>query len=396
MKLRKLNVEQSVFSGVTVRNLLLIVAGALLFFWPLAQKGFASIVACTGCSCVSQVIDGLASCTAVAQCTPEGQLLIVYASVLYTCPNQPVANEATTTGYIGGYNIYLTEYAQALAYGRVCYNWWGLQQCDGYKTSGVITNDLYCCSPPPPPPPPSGGGGCTHVLTCTDGYAWDSTTCDCEPDTPIILDVDGKGFDLTSAQGGVMFDISGTGHPIQMGWTAPNSTNGFLALPGPDGLVRNGKQLFGNFTPQPPSSSPNGFAALAVYDLPANGGNGDGMIDARDAISSSLRLWIDVNHDGISEPEELYTLPSLGVTSISLTYNWSGRTDQYGNLFRYRAQVNPGEAASTGRMAYDVFFVTLPPPTTKNVLPTFVPGGSSKCPVPTKTGMLAASSTGKL
>jgi len=49
MELKKLN-EQSVFSAVILRNLLLIAAGALLFFWPMAQKGFAYIVACTGCS----------------------------------------------------------------------------------------------------------------------------------------------------------------------------------------------------------------------------------------------------------------------------------------------------------------------------------------------------------
>src|SRR5712692_8161300 len=81
----------SVFSGVTLRNLFLIAAGALLFFWPLAQRAFASIVACSGCSCVSEVIDGLASCTAIAQCIPEFKLLIVNASIEYLCPGQPVA-----------------------------------------------------------------------------------------------------------------------------------------------------------------------------------------------------------------------------------------------------------------------------------------------------------------
>jgi hypothetical protein len=141
-----------------------------------------------------------------------------------------------------------------------------------------------------------------------------------------------------------------------MGWTAPGTNNAFLALPGPDGLVHNGKQLFGNFTAQPASATPNGFAALAVYDQPANGGNGNGVIDSNDAIFSSLRLWVDLNHDGTSQPNELFTLPSLGVNSISLNYKEDRRTDQYGNVFRYRALINPADPASVGRMAYDVFF----------------------------------------
>jgi hypothetical protein len=160
---------------------------------------------------------------------------------------------------------------------------------------------------------------------------------------------------LTDAAQGVRFDIRGTGTPVQVAWTAPGAQNAFLCLPDANGMCDDGKDLFGNFTPQPSSPTPNGFAALAVYDDPKNGGNGDGTIDARDAIFSSLRLWIDANHDGISQPTELYTLPSLGITSISLNYKWDQRTDQYGNIFRYRAQV--GSTSGAGRMAYDVFLV---------------------------------------
>jgi hypothetical protein len=71
-----------------------------------------------------------------------------------------------------------------------------------------------------------------------------------------------------------------------------------------------------------------------------------------------LRLWVDVNHDGISQIEELHTLPGLGVLSISLDFQRTSRKDQYGNIFLFRARVNPGQGAGVGRQAYDVFFVT--------------------------------------
>jgi hypothetical protein len=192
----------------------------------------------------------------------------------------------------------------------------------------------YSCPPPPGGGGGGGGGGPRYCNPC-DGSN-DSTCC-----SPILIDTTGHGYFLTDATNGVLFDITADGTPIQMAWTAAGSGDAFLVLPEADGLVHSGRDLFGSGSPQPPSAHPNGFAALAVYDLPANGGNGDGIIDSRDAIFSSLRLWIDANHDGISQPEELHTLASLGVNSISLNYTMSQRTDQYGNIFRYRALVNP-------------------------------------------------------
>ncbi len=168
-------------------------------------------------------------------------------------------------------------------------------------------------------------------------------------------------FHLTTAANGVMFDIAGDGSPIQLAWTAADSGNAFLALDrNNNGKIDSGRELFGNFTEQPESPDRNGYLALQEFDKPANGGNGDGIIDSRDAVYSKLLLWIDANHDGISQPNELHTLPQLGVFSISLRYHAEPFTDQYGNWFHYRAALNPdpqdGRSAD-GRWTYDVFFV---------------------------------------
>jgi hypothetical protein len=174
------------------------------------------------------------------------------------------------------------------------------------------------------------------------------------------VDTTGKGFHLTSSADGVMFDMAGDGHPIKIAWTAADSGNAFLALDrNHNGKIDNGKELFGNFTAQPDSDQPNGYLALAEFDKPEKGGNGDGIIDSRDAVYSKLLLWIDENHDGISQPNELHALPELGVFSISLHYTDDHHDDPYGNWFHYKSALNPNPLDGTskdGRWTYDVFF----------------------------------------
>lgn len=202
------------------------------------------------------------------------------------------------------------------------------------------------------------------AATCVDGPEGgnesppgDGTECsnNCW-ESPILIDFDGGSIALTDLQDGVWFDIEPGGAIERMAWTVPQSGDAFLALDrNGNGLIENGAELFGNNTSQPSSGDPNGFRALQIFDLAAEGGDSDGWLTERDAVFSELRLWRDADHDGHSDVDELLPLSAAGVEAIELSYVDSRHRDRHGNQFRYTSMVRLRRST---RQAVDVFLLS--------------------------------------
>lgn len=131
---------------------------------------------------------------------------------------------------------------------------------------------------------------------------------------PLILDLDGDGLEISPLSKGVLFDANGDTIKTGTAWAA--SDDGMLVWDrNGNGLIDSGGELFGDETVLANGKkASNGFVALAELDS-----NADGKFDLSDAQYASLRIWRDMNQDGISQADELKTLADSGVKSIGLT-----------------------------------------------------------------------------
>lgn len=155
--------------------------------------------------------------------------------------------------------------------------------------------------------------------------------------SPILVDLDRRGFHLSGLESPVAFDIDNDGNREMLGWPWPDSFDGILALDrNRNGRIDNGSELFGNATPLLSGlPAEHGYFALAELDSHSLGGDGNKRIDRSDASFFLLTIWLDWNRNGMSEPWELFSLSDLGVVGLSVDFKKSDSVDEHGNRFPF-------------------------------------------------------------
>ena len=195
------------------------------------------------------------------------------------------------------------------------------------------------------------GGGGDSGGDCMGGGYCPPECMQCNLLDPIMINLGGGPWQLSGLSDPVHFDAQANGRLDSVGWTARGSNIAFLAFDrNGNGAIDDGSELFSNTVTLPNGQrAANGFEALAQYDS-----NGDGVIDKNDPIWNSLLLWIDRNHDGISQPGELTPISASPITAIELQHHWTNRLDQSGNRFGYEGVLHRGDLRQS---FYDVFFI---------------------------------------
>ncbi len=123
---------------------------------------------------------------------------------------------------------------------------------------------------------------------------------------PLVLDLTGDGIrTLNIDDTNIYFNIQNSDFSNKTGWIS--KYDAFLAIDKDnDGKITRQEELFGTETQ-------SGFEVLANYDS-----NNDGFINSSDSQFSSLKIWQDLNENGITDDGELKSLTEAGIASINL------------------------------------------------------------------------------
>jgi hypothetical protein len=151
--------------------------------------------------------------------------------------------------------------------------------------------------------------------------------------------------ELTSPADGVAFDIDGDGQKERVAWTRPEAQLPFLDRDG-DGIVKNGTELVGGAMRE---DAWNGFMALRLAAAGAGG-----ALTADHPLFSRLRLWVDRNHDGQSQADELRKIGQF-FQKVGLGYfvpKGGEHKDSDGNVVRFQGWLLPASLPPDSRCGY--------------------------------------------
>jgi Ca2+-binding RTX toxin-like protein len=180
---------------------------------------------------------------------------------------------------------------------------------------------------------------------------WNSVINYRQPPDPLVLDLDGDGIETraVSAVNAVMYDYNGNEIKTNTGWVSPD--DGFLVFDrNGNGAIDNASELFSDYTPlYAGGQAADGFAALAQEDT-----NNDGIVNNLDANWNNLRVWQDINSDGISQSEELFTMEEAGISGLNVAKSNINQNFPNGNSIKGTGTYIKSDG-TTGLMG-DVYF----------------------------------------
>ena len=176
------------------------------------------------------------------------------------------------------------------------------------------------------------------------------------PGSPLVIDFSKEQkLNLTAMDDKkfpVKFDLKNSGKAASVGWIGKNAGLLCMDLNG-DGKIKSGRELFGEYSHRIDGKNnkfENGFIALSQYDI-----ENKGYIDASNPIFKNLKIWFDKNHNGISEPNELVKVESLGIKKINLHFETFKKPMKIaGNIIPIKAIVEMTDGST--KNIYDVFF----------------------------------------
>ena len=180
----------------------------------------------------------------------------------------------------------------------------------------------------------------TLSINVTESARWISS--------PIILDLDHDGIETLGLENAVRFDIDADGDKDKTGWVGADDGLLVRDING-DGIINDASELFGEETiKNDGTKAKDGYDALKEMDS-----NNDGVINKDDELFDELKVWRDLNSDGITDENEMISLEAANVSEISLEYEESNIEDK-GNIIGLQGSYKDNEGNEHD--AADVWF----------------------------------------